>query len=156
KPDESVAGLAGQRILKQLAQAKDGLKIARLPFTRQEAEQIVALAPAGSGMKALDFEAARATATSEPVRQDRYVHCAPHGLADSERSELSTVVLSLFDEQGRPQDGFLRAHEVYNLNLPAEMVTLSACETGLGKLTKGEGLVSLTRGFMYAGAARVV
>ncbi len=93
---------------------------------------------------------------SDQLSQYRYVHFATHGLADSERPELSTIVLSLFDEQGRPQDGFLRAHEVYNLNLPAEMVVLSACETGLGKLTKGEGLVSLTRGFMYAGAARVV
>ena len=107
-------------------------------------------------MKALDFEANRATAMSDQLSQYRYVHFATHGLADSERPELSTIVLSLYDEQGRPQDGFLRAHEVYNLNLPAEMVTLSACETGLGKLTKGEGLVSLTRGFMYAGAARVV
>jgi CHAT domain-containing protein len=156
KPDESLAGIARQRILEQLAREKDELYISRLPFTRQEAEQILALAPAGAGMKALDFEASRATATSEQLSQYRYVHFATHGLADSERPELSTIVLSLFDEQGRTQDGFLRAHEVYNLNLPAEMVTLSACETGLGKLTRGEGLVSLTRGFMYAGAARVV
>jgi CHAT domain-containing protein len=155
-PDEAMAGLTGQRILQQIAQANDRLKIARLPFTRQEAEQIMALTPEGAGMKALDFEASRATATSDQLSQYRYVHFATHGLADSERPELSTILLSLYDEQGRPQDGFLRAHEVYNLNLPAEMVTLSACETGLGKLTRGEGLVSLTRGFMYAGAARVV
>jgi CHAT domain-containing protein len=156
KPDESVTGLVQQRILKQLGRERDELHISRLPFTRQEAEQIMALAPAGAGMKALDFEASCATAMSDQLSQYRYVHFATHGLADSERPELSTIVLSLFDEQGRPQDGFLRAHEVYNLNLPAEMVVLSACETGLGKLTKGEGLVSLTRGFMYAGAARVV
>jgi CHAT domain-containing protein len=65
-------------------------------------------------------------------------------------------VLSLVDEQGKPQDGFLRVHEIYNLNLPAELVVLSACQTGLGKEIKGEGLVGLTRGFMYAGARRVV
>ncbi len=64
-------------------------------------------------------------------------------------------MLSLFDAQGRTVDGFLRAHEVFNLNLPAELVALSACETGLGKQVKGEGLVSLTRGFMYAGASSV-
>jgi CHAT domain-containing protein/Tfp pilus assembly protein PilF len=132
------------------------LRIKRLPFTRMEAEAIAALAPAGSGMKALDFEANRATAMSDQLSQYRYLHFATHGLADSERPELSTIVLSLYDKQGRPQDGFLRAHEVYNLELPAELVTLSACETGLGKLTRGEGLVGLTRGFMYAGAARVV
>ena|ERR1700674_3424461 len=54
------------------------------------------------------------------------------------------------------RDGFLRANEIYNLNLPAELVVLSACETGLGKDIKGEGLVGLTRGFMYAGPRRVV
>ena len=145
------------RILVEIAGGAPGdLGIKRLPFTRQEAEAITALAPAGSGMKALDFEASRATAISGRLSQYRYVHFATHGLADSERPELSTLLLSLYDAQGRPQDGFLRAHEVYNLELPAELVTLSACETGLGKLTMGEGLVSLTRGFMYAGAARVV
>src|SRR5262249_40942136 len=124
----------------------EDLRIKRLPFTRQEAEQLMALAPAGSGMKALDFQASRATVTSDQLSQYRYIHFATHGLADSERPELSTIVLSLYDEQGRPQEGFLRAHEIYNLELPAELVTLSACETGLGKLTRGEGLVSMTRG----------
>jgi CHAT domain-containing protein/tetratricopeptide (TPR) repeat protein len=154
---QSVPNPLNERILMQIANDAPGdLRISRLPYTRQEAEQILPLAPISSGMKALDFEANRATAMSEQLSQYRYIHFATHGLADSERPELSTIVLSLYDKQGRPQDGFLRAHEVYNLNLPAEMVTLSACETGLGKLTKGEGLVSLTRGFMYAGAARVV
>jgi CHAT domain-containing protein len=146
-----------ERILAQIAGGASGdLRIERLPFTRREAKQIMAFVPAGAGMKAFDFEANRPTATSDRLSQYRYVHFATHGLSDSERPELSTIVFSLLDEQGRPQDGFLRAHEVYTLNLPAEMVTLSACETGLGKLTRGEGLMSLTRGFMYAGAARVV
>jgi CHAT domain-containing protein len=65
-------------------------------------------------------------------------------------------VLSLFDEQGREQDGFLRAHEIYNLDLPADLVVLSACRTALGKDVKGEGLIGLTRAFFYAGAAGVV
>jgi CHAT domain-containing protein len=69
---------------------------------------------------------------------------------------LSGVVLSLVDEHGQPQDGFLRLHEIYNLSLGADLVVLSACQTALGKEIKGEGLVSLTRGFMYAGAPRVV
>ena len=60
------------------------------------------------------------------------------------------------DESGRSQDGFLRVHEIYNLQLPAEVVVLSACQTALGKRIKGEGLVGLTRGFFYAGAERVV
>jgi CHAT domain-containing protein len=62
-------------------------------------------------------------------------------------------VLSLVDEHGKPQDGFLQLTDIYNLNLPADMVVLSACETGLGKEIKGQGLVGITRGFMYAGGA---
>src|SRR4029077_7941258 len=68
----------------------------------------------------------------------------------------SGIVLSLVDERGQAQDGFLRLHEIYNLKLSADLVVLSACQTGLGKEIKGEGLVGLTRGFMYAGAPRVV
>jgi CHAT domain-containing protein len=69
---------------------------------------------------------------------------------------LSGVVLSLVDEDGRAQDGFLRLHDIYNMKLGADLVVLSACKTGLGKDIKGEGLVGLTRGFLYAGAPRVV
>lgn len=149
------------RIIEHLADDSDGnaaskLVIRRLRFTRQEAEQILAVAPRRSNLKALDFKASRATATSADLGQYRYVHFATHGYLDSERPDLSAMVLSLVDEQGKPQDGFLRAHEIYNLNLPAELVVLSACQTGLGKEIKGEGLVGLTRGFMYAGARRVV
>jgi CHAT domain-containing protein/Tfp pilus assembly protein PilF len=133
-----------------------GFHIPRLVFSRQEAEGILANAPAGETMKALDFAASRATATSAELSQYRMVHFATHGLLNSEHPELSGIVLSLVDEQGEPQNGFLRLHEIYNLNLPAELVVLSACQTALGKEIKGEGLIGLTRGFMYAGAACVV
>lgn len=86
----------------------------------------------------------------------KYVHFATHGYLDSQQPELSAIVLSMVDEQGHPEDGFLRVHDIYNLQLSADVVVLSACQTGLGKEIKGEGLVGLTRGFMYAGAARVV
>jgi CHAT domain-containing protein len=69
---------------------------------------------------------------------------------------LSGIVLSWVDARGQPQDGYLRLHDIYNLNLPADLVVLSACQTGVGKQIKGEGLIRLTRGFTYAGAARVV
>jgi CHAT domain-containing protein len=65
-------------------------------------------------------------------------------------------VFSLIDKRGQPEDGFLRLGDIYNLNLPVDMIVLSACRTGIGELVKGEGLVGLTRGFMHAGAARVV
>lgn len=136
--------------------ARRGMVIPRLPFTRQEANQILALAPAGSSFRAMDFKASRAAALSSELGQYRYLHFATHGYLDSERPGLSALVLSLVDEQGNSVDGFLRAHELYNLNLPAELVVLSACQTGLGKQIKGEGMIGLTRGFMYAGAARVL
>ncbi len=132
------------------------LVIPRLPFTRQEATQLLALAPKDATFGALDFQANRVTVLSPELSRYRYVHFATHGVLDSERPGLSSLLLSMVDAQGKPQDGFLRANDIYNLKLPAELVVLSACQTGLGKEIKGEGLVGLTRGFMYAGAARVV
>jgi len=84
------------------------------------------------------------------------VHFATHGLFDSEHPELSAIVLSLVDEEGKQQNGFLRLNDIYGLKLPVELVVLSACNTALGRDVKGEGLVGITRGFIYAGAARVV
>ena len=137
--------------------AESGLmSFERLRFTRQEAETVVSLARDERSFKALDFAASRATIGQTALDQYRIVHFATHGLLNSQHPELSGVVLSLVDERGRPQDGFLRAHEIYNLKLNADLVVLSACRTALGKEIKGEGLVGLTRGFMYAGAARVV
>ncbi len=128
----------------------------RLPFSRYEANSVIALTPKGTGLKATDFNASRDLALSPQLSQYRIVHFATHGLLNSERPELSGLVFSLIDRKGKPQDGFLRLHEIYNLQLNADLVVLSACETGLGKEIKGEGLIGLTRGFMYAGAPRVV
>jgi CHAT domain-containing protein/tetratricopeptide (TPR) repeat protein len=132
------------------------LHIARLPFTRFEAEGILASAPKGQSLKATDFRANRETATGADLGTYRFVHFATHGILNSEHPELSGIVLSLVNERGQPADGFLRLNEIYNLNLSADLVVLSACQTGLGKEIRGEGLVGLTRGFMYAGAPRVV
>jgi CHAT domain-containing protein/tetratricopeptide (TPR) repeat protein len=132
------------------------LVIPRLPFTHMEATRLLALAPKGSSLGATDFRASRATVLGGDLGQYRYLHFATHGWLDSERPGLSSLVLSTIDEQGRPQDGFLRVNDIYNLRLPAELVVLSACQTGLGQEIKGEGLIGLTRGFMYAGAPRVV
>jgi CHAT domain-containing protein/Tfp pilus assembly protein PilF len=132
------------------------LRIPRLPFTRREADQIMAIAPGNANFEALGLKANRATVTSGELAEYRYLHFATHGVLDSERPGLSALVLSMVDAEGKQQDGFLRANDIYNLKLPAELVVLSACQTGLGKEIKGEGLVGLTRGFMYAGSARVV
>jgi CHAT domain-containing protein/tetratricopeptide (TPR) repeat protein len=136
--------------------ARLSAQIPRLPGTRREAEQILALVPAEAQMHVFDFAASRPAALDPKLGDYRFVHFATHGLLDSQRPELSGLMLSQFDAQGTPQDGFLRAHEVFNLKFNADVVVLSACQTGLGKEIRGEGLVGLTRGFMYAGAPRVV
>jgi CHAT domain-containing protein len=136
--------------------ASSGLYVPRLPGTRDEAEQIVAMVPTIEGRLALDFAASRDTATSADLGQYRYVHFSTHGLLNSVHPELSGLVFSLVNERGERKDGFLRAHEIYNLKLSPEVVVLSACQTGMGKNVRGEGLMSLTRGFMYAGAPRVI
>jgi CHAT domain-containing protein/tetratricopeptide (TPR) repeat protein len=132
------------------------LQFPRLAFSRREAQAIVSAVPSGKGMMAVDFKASLKTATDPKLSQYRIVHFATHGLLNSEHPELSGLVLSLVDQQGRPQDGFLQLQDIYNLNLPVDLVVLSACETGLGKEIRGEGLMGLTRGFMYAGASRVI
>ena len=132
-------------------------RIPRLPNTRREAETILSLAAGDAGKAAFDFAASRAAATSEDLGQYRILHFATHGFLNSLNPELSGLVLSLVDEQGKPQNGYLLAPEIYNLKLPAtELVVLSACQTGLGREIRGEGIIGLTRGFMYAGAPRVV
>jgi CHAT domain-containing protein len=130
--------------------------ISSLPESRKEAEAIMNFVPMGEGMAALGFEASRTTVMSVDLSQYRVIHFATHGFADFNHPELSGIVLSLMDANGQPQDGYLRLHDIYNLNLPAELVVLSACQTGVGKQIKGEGLMALTRGFTYAGATRVV
>jgi CHAT domain-containing protein len=152
------------RLLEQLAEdsndsavdASGNLRVPRLPFTREEAARILKVAPGKDNLEALDFRASLATATSPELSHYRYLHFATHGYLDSEHPELSAIVLSLVDEHGRPREGFLRANEIYNLKLPADLVVLSACQTGLGKEIRGEGIVGLTRGFMYAGVPRVI
>ena len=132
------------------------LTFPRLPFSRREAETIVAKVGNARSLKALDFTASRETVFNAKLDQYRIIHFATHGLLNSQHPSLSGIVLSLYDEQGRPIDGFLRAHEIYNLKLNAELVVLSACRTALGREIRGEGLVGLTRGFMYAGTPSVV
>jgi CHAT domain-containing protein/Tfp pilus assembly protein PilF len=130
--------------------------LARLRGSRREAEAIVHLAGETNTLLALDFAANRQMATSRELADYRIVHFATHGLLNSQHPELSGLVLSLVDRDGRPANGFLESAEIYNLKLGADMVVLSACQTALGKDVRGEGLVGLTRGFMYAGAPRVL
>jgi CHAT domain-containing protein/tetratricopeptide (TPR) repeat protein len=132
------------------------LYLNRLIYSRNEAAAVIAVMPAGKSLEALDFDASRATAVSGVLAQYRVVHFATHGLLNNKHPELSGLVLSLVDKEGKRQNGFLKLQDIYELKLPVDLVVLSGCETGLGQEISGEGLIGLTRGFMYAGASRVV
>lgn len=134
----------------------DILRLPRLRFSRQEALEIASLAPEGAVTTRLDFAADRDFALSGHLRDFRYIHFATHGVFDAERPELSGLALSRVDTAGHPREGFLRLRDVYDLDLAADLVVLSGCQTALGKEIRGEGLLGLTRGFLYAGAPRVV
>jgi CHAT domain-containing protein/Tfp pilus assembly protein PilF len=134
------------------------LQLARLPFSEEEAKGILAFVKEpGQTLSALGFDASYARATSGELAQYRIVHFATHGLIDSEQPELSKLALSHFDAKGQPrEEAFLPLADIYNLELNADLVVLSACQTALGQEVRREGLIGLTRGFMYAGAARVL
>lgn len=105
----------------------------RLLESRWEAEAILANVPSQDGFKAVDFAANRALVRSGKLSEYRILHFATHGWIDDHHPLLSGLVLSLVDEHGNAQDGFLRSHELFNLKLPADLVVLSACRTAMGK-----------------------
>ncbi len=154
KPEAAIT--AADRKVSRTGSGARGHEYNRLRFSRTEAEEIARLAPPESTLKALDFNASRETVMRSDLGQYRVVHFATHSLLDNQHPELSGIVLSLVDRFGRPQNGFLRLYEIYNLRLRSDLVVLSACQTALGGEIKGEGLIGLTRGFLYAGAPRVV
>ncbi|MEG3837295.1 CHAT domain-containing tetratricopeptide repeat protein, partial [Microcoleus sp. Z1_C3] len=127
----------------------------RLAFTRQEAQTISSLFPSASSSQKIDFDASRTTATDGSLANYQIVHFATHGLANSQNPELSGIVMSMVDDKGNLVNGFLRLTDIFNLKLAANLVVLSACQSGMGQNVRGEGMVGLTRGFMYAGAQRV-
>jgi len=133
-----------------------GLQLARLSGTRIEAQQISQLTRASGGQSSawLDLEASESNIKTRNAKQYRVVHIATHGLLDAERPQFTGLVLSLVGN-ANGDDGFLRTDEIFNLRLGSPLVMLSACETGLGKQVKGEGVIGLTRAFMYAGAPTV-
>jgi CHAT domain-containing protein/tetratricopeptide (TPR) repeat protein len=153
---ESPESLRVKEALRDIGISADGVEIPRLIASSDEADAIINAAPWGTGLKAIGFDANRGRVLGQELGRYRIVHFATHGMINNEHPELSGIVLSLFDQQGRSQDGFLRLHDIYNLHLPADLVVLSACSSGLGKDVRGEGLIGLTRGFMYAGASGVV
>jgi CHAT domain-containing protein/Tfp pilus assembly protein PilF len=156
RPPRPAAPAAELAELAELAADLGVASFERLEYAGEEAEAILALAPEAASLRALDFDASLATVTAASLRRYRYLHIASHSVIDEKRPELSGLVFSLFDSRGRPIPGILRLRDLYDLELPVDLVVLSACRTALGEEVRGEGLVGLTRGFMYAGAPRVV
>ena len=152
----AIIDVTGQDASATAGSAKmQGLPLARLAGTRTEAEQIVKLAKT-SGTQAdlwLDLDASEDNIDARDISKYRVVHIATHGLLNAERPQFTGLVLSLVGN--KKEDGFLRTDEVFNLRLGSPLVMLSACETGLGKEKRGEGVMGLTRAFMYAGAPTV-
>lgn len=128
----------------------------RLPKADAEAKGLLSLVPQNLQKDARGFDANYEMVMSGELANYKYVHFATHGLLNPRHPSLSGIVLSLIDRKGLPQEGFLRLGDIEGLNMPAELVVLSACWTASGVEIKGEGLVGLTRGVMRAGSSRVV
>ena len=129
---------------------------ARLIHSSEEADAIAKAAPRGTTMIARGFEATRETAMNAHLGEYQIVHFATHGFLDSEHPELSGIVLTMVDKNGVEKNGMMPLHDIYNMELSAELTVLSACQTALGKDIKGEGFVGLTHSFISAGSKSVV
>jgi CHAT domain-containing protein len=128
----------------------------RLTHASEEADAILAAAPRGTTMDARGFDASYETVMSSDLGQYQILHFATHGFLDTEHPELSGIVLTMVDRKGAQKNGVMLLHDIYNLDLSAELTVLSACQTALGKDIKGEGLVGLTHSFISAGSKSVV
>lgn len=153
---------AGSSTVAQAASLSDSqnslpaVSASRLIYSAEEADAISAMAPGGSTMMAKGFEASRETAMSQRVGEYQVVHFATHGFLNADYPELSAIVLTSMDQNGGQQPGVMPLNDIYSLDLSAELVVLSACQTALGKDIKGEGLIGLPHAFMSAGSKSVV
>jgi CHAT domain-containing protein/tetratricopeptide (TPR) repeat protein len=128
----------------------------RLSFSRDEAVAISALLPPGHAFQALGFDASRDLVISGRLSRYRILHFATHAIQRTDQPELSALVFSRFNRRGQPIDGYLRASDLKELDLPADLVVLSACDTALGPEIPGGGLGGLPQAFLTAGAQSVM
>lgn len=152
----SVKAAAAQNTDQVEQQTIQNLHLARLRHASEEADAIANVAPWGTTLMAEGFDATLETAISSEVRRSEIVHFATHSFLDSKQPELSGIVLTSFDRNGATKNSFMTLPDIYSLDLSADLVVLSACETALGKDVKGEGLVGVAHSFMSAGAKSVV
>lgn len=131
-------------------------KLSRLAWSRREALSVAGYLPKENTWVALDFEANRNSALGASWQQFDFAHFATHALIDSRNPELSGIVLSLYDKQGKPVDGFLRVTDIYNLSIPAQLVVLSTCDSAADSAAMGNDVYTLADAFFYAGTPRLV
>lgn len=133
--------------------ADDDFGLNNLPGTEREVNMLESLMTE-QGITSSTFtqeEAHEGVFKQSSLKNYDILHLATHGIVDQENPEESKVFLFPFDKE----DGKLRAGEIYNLKTQADLVVFSACETGLGKVVAGEGIVGLSRALLYAGAKNV-
>ncbi len=130
--------------------------IPRLPYSRREATWALQNASAQDSRAFLDFAATREVLQSGQLLDYRIIDIATHGFVNDQDPDLSGLVFSLVDRNGRPKDGFFRLRDLSTLRLPSELIVLSACRSAIGKIINGEGMLSLTSGFLHAGAGAVL
>jgi CHAT domain-containing protein/tetratricopeptide (TPR) repeat protein len=145
-----------RRSARRPEQTPEPSKLPPLFFAKDELNELRRMAPTDEALIYTEFDATRDNLRNLDLTQYRILHVATHGLLNAREPELSGLVMSLVDQEGRPLNGFVGLADIYKLHAPVDLVVLSACQTALGKEVRGEGLVGLTRGFLYAGASSVV
>ncbi len=128
-----------------------------LPYTKDEIESIVNLFKENSrNAKGFFYSQANEINLKQNIGDYRYIHIASHSFVNPLQPQLSGIALASEEDSRNVEDGILYSGEIYNLNLDADLVVLSSCESGIGKLVKGEGMMALTRGFLFSGARNVM
>ena len=128
----------------------------RLFASRFEAQRLSSIVTSGNVLLKMDFEANRSSFFYSDLDNYRILHFAAHTIINDLQPELSAIALSFFDPSGRKIPGLIRPNDILRLNLNADLVVLSACQSGLGKQIKGEGILSLGQSFLSAGARRLI
>jgi CHAT domain-containing protein len=140
---------------KGIAQVREWAgQLSSLPYTRDEAKAIAGIYPNDETSVLVGKQASEKNAKTLDLAGYRKIHFASHGLIDEERPQFSALVLSA--DSSDKEDGFLTMPEIFDLKLHADLVVLSACKTGLGKRIRGEGVIGISRAFLFAGASSVL
>jgi CHAT domain-containing protein len=147
---------ASSRSFELTGESFDPSSIGPLFYSGREIANLRDVASEEKTLAATQYEANRDHLLRTDLTQFAILHVATHGYLDPKRPENSGLLLSTINREGQTLNGFVGLQDVYSLRAPVDLVVLSACQTGLGKDIRGEGLIGLTRGFMYAGATSVV